>query len=205
MAPASTAMAVLIRPSYCSLNRFLISAAETASNVSLANLGIRIAGRDSLGRRYSKSAAGGAPAARKIIGIVSWTVSNPRAVGVAAAVGPAVGVALDAEGLQFIRQRAAGEVPRAELADADHLEAVVGVRDHPGIRRDPVEHRHVVRRKGADAAVAPLLEQLARALEAAEQVGERGAVVVREPVVGLVLVVQVAVRLDIRLAADLDR
>ena len=39
--------------------------------------------------------------------------SHPRAVGVAAAIGPAVGVALQAEGLQLVRQRAAGQMPRA--------------------------------------------------------------------------------------------
>jgi hypothetical protein len=95
-------------------------------------------------------------------------------------------------------------VARRQFADADHFEAVIGIRDHPGIRRDPVEHRHIVGCEGADAAIAPFLEQLAPALEAAEQIAERGAVVIREPVIGLVLVVEVAVGLDIGLAADPD-
>src|SRR3546814_7164138 len=86
---------------------------------------------------------------------------HPGAMTVGGAEGLALGEAGEGEGLQLGNLVVAGEDFRHQLADASHLEAVVGVRDHVGVRHDPVEHRHVVGREGADAAVAAILEVLA--------------------------------------------
>ena len=51
------------------------------------------------------------------------------------------------EGLWFTE-----EFPGDEGADADHLEAVVGVSDDGDVAAEPVEHREAVWREAADAA-----------------------------------------------------
>src|SRR5579885_3266075 len=91
----------------------------------------------------------------------------------------ALGVAREAERLERLG-RAAGEQACHLLADAQHLEAVVGVGYHVDVWRHEIEDREVVGREGADAAVRALLVGAAPALEAVERPGQAGGEVVGE-------------------------
>ena len=82
---------------------------------------------------------------------------------------------------------------------------MVAVGDHVHVRCDPVEDGYVVRREGADAAVATLAKILATAFEARHQLTHRGSQVIGKFDFGLVLVVVVAVRIGHCVGADHDR
>ena len=92
-----------------------------------------------------------------------------------------------------------------QLPHADHLEPVVGVRDDEGVVSHVVEDRHVVGGEGADAAVATLLEVRLQVLETFEEHSEGPAVVLGEPVVGLVGVAEVSVRVHLGFRSHSDR
>src|SRR3546814_19618092 len=78
----------------------------------------------------------------------------------------ALGIAREAEGLQQRRRRAAQHLLGHQLADADHLVAVVRIRDPVGVLAKAVEHRERVRREAADAAGRLLAAESLLALEA---------------------------------------
>jgi hypothetical protein len=154
------------------------------------------------GNRAKKQQGGGSPPC--------WPrfrsrASHPGTVGITVTEGLALGETGEGERRQFGHRLTRNKMAGNELADADHLIAMVGVGDHVAIVGDPVEDGDRIRREGADAAVAPLLELAAIVLEPVEQIGERRHVVVLEPGIGLVEVIGVAVRIEHRLGAHLDR
>ncbi len=68
-----------------------------------------------------------------------------------------------------------------------------------------VEYGHVVGGEGADPAVAALFEVWQQVLKALEEHPECPAVVLGEPIIGLVVVVEVSIRVGVRLGAHVDR
>src|SRR3546814_9914593 len=84
----------------------------------------------------------------------------------------ALGIAREAEGLQQRRRRAAQHLLGHQLADADHLVAVVRIRDHVGVLAKAVEHRERVRREAADAAGRLLAVESLLALRSEEHTSE---------------------------------
>src|SRR3954453_262905 len=78
---------------------------------------------------------------------------------------PAFGVAGNPERLEQ-RARLANDLLRHEFADADHLVAVIGVRDDIAIVAEDIENREGIRREAADAAGLFLVIQPMLALEA---------------------------------------
>src|SRR5688572_32476139 len=77
--------------------------------------------------------------------------SAPREGRVRGRVQLAFGEAAEAERAQQIALVAA-DIVRHQLADADHLVAVVAVGDHVNVVAEPVEHRERIRGEAADAA-----------------------------------------------------
>ena len=90
-----------------------------------------------------------------------------------------------------------------QLADTDHLEAVVAVFDHVDVWGYPVEDGEVVGGECAYAAVGALLEGRPYALEAGHGGAHGGAEVVGELGLGLVEFVGVAVGVNDGVGADL--
>ncbi|MCS5554700.1 MAG: hypothetical protein NZ878_15435, partial [SAR324 cluster bacterium] len=71
---------------------------------------------------------------------------------------------------------------------------MVGVCGHEGVFRHPVEYRHIVRSECSYSSVAPFLEVRAKvAAEASEEHFGYAAVVVREPWVCLIVVIEVSI------------
>src|SRR5215469_17798315 len=92
-----------------------------------------------------------------------------------------LGEAREAEGLEQVA-RLSADVVGHELADADHLVAVIGIRDDVDVLAEAVEHREAVGREAADAARRLLLVDGDLALEALLAEGERRAPHMREVV-----------------------
>src|SRR5713101_2470114 len=87
---------------------------------------------------------------------------------------PAGGEAREAERLEQVARRA-DDVVGDQLADADHLVAVVGIGDDVDIVAEAVEHRKAVGGEAADAARRLLLVEADLALEALLAEGQRRA------------------------------
>src|SRR5439155_11861937 len=99
---------------------------------------------------------------------------------------------------------AAEDVVRDELAEPDHLEPVVRVHDHVGVRQGEVDDRVVVRRERADPAVWVGVPLVALAAEALVRPREPRGEVVRELVADDVIRIPVPVRLQLDLRAEPD-
>jgi hypothetical protein len=87
---------------------------------------------------------------------------------------PAFGEAGEAERIEQVAVIAA-DIVGDQLADADHLVAMVGIRDHIDVLAEAVEHGEAVRREAADAARRLLLIELDLAFETLLAAGGGGA------------------------------